>query len=52
LLVEVHEVRPKSLEGHYWTDRGTRGTIALEYGNPSCYSSFEDAMRGLGDSSP
>jgi hypothetical protein len=47
LLMEVHEVRPTRLEGHYWTDRGTRGTIQLEYKSANHYSSFEDAKRDL-----
>jgi hypothetical protein len=47
LLIEVHEVKPKHLEGHYWTDRGTCGTIELVYWNDCRYSSFEDAKRAL-----
>jgi hypothetical protein len=48
LLMEVHEIRPQRMEGHYWTDRGTRGTIELERKSPLHYSSFEDAKRALG----
>lgn len=47
LLIEVHEVKPESLEGHYWTDRGTRGTIELERKSPAHFGSFEDAQRAL-----
>ena len=48
LLIEIHEVKPRRLEGHYWTDRGTRGTILLEWGTEDVYSCFEDAQRVLG----
>lgn len=29
LLLEVHGMPPNFMEGHYWTDRGTRGTIKV-----------------------
>jgi hypothetical protein len=48
LLMEVHELRPRNLEGHYWTDRGTRGTITLQFRNRLHYSSFEEAKRAIG----
>lgn len=48
LLIEVHEVAPNSLEGHYWTDRGTRGTIELERKTSIHFSSFEDAQCSIG----
>lgn len=47
LLIEVHEVKPQRLEGHYWTDRGTRGTIELELKSRDHFPSFEDAQRAL-----
>ena len=47
LLIEVHEVRPHHLDGHYWTDRGTRGTIEMEHISDARFSSFEDARRAL-----
>lgn len=47
LLIEVHEVVPQRLEGHYWTDRGTRGTIELERKSTAHFSSFEEAQRAL-----
>lgn len=49
LLIEVHEVRPQRLEGHYWTDRETRGTIVLERKGNAHFSSFEEARRALKD---
>jgi hypothetical protein len=48
LLIEVHEVKPHRLDGHYWTDRGTRGTIEMERKSGARFSSFEDARRALG----
>ncbi|HTE41012.1 MAG TPA: hypothetical protein VK629_09280 [Steroidobacteraceae bacterium] len=47
LLMEIHEVIPQRLEGHYWTDRRTRGEIVMERKSGSCFSSFEDASRAL-----
>lgn len=46
LLIEVHEVKPRRLDGHYWTDRRTRGTIAMSHKNADHYSSFEEAKAG------
>lgn len=48
LLIEVHEVKPKRLEGHYWTDRGTRGTILMEMKCSKLYSSFEESKSEIG----
>lgn len=45
LLIEVHEVKPTRLEGHYWTDRNTRGTIELQFKSSSEFSSFELAKQ-------
>lgn len=50
LLIEVHETKPKKLEGHYWTDRGTRGTIILEWKNDGEFTSFDDAKAAAGGS--
>lgn len=47
LLIEIHEVVPQRLEGHYWTDRRTRGEIVMERKSDDYYSSFEDASRAL-----
>lgn len=48
LLIVVHEVWPQRLEGHYWTDRETRGTIVLERKGNAHFSSFEEARRAIG----
>jgi hypothetical protein len=47
LLIEIHEVKPKKLEGHYWTDRGTRGTIEMKHATNICFASFEEAKDSL-----
>ena len=47
LLIEIHSVRPTDLEGHYWTDRNTRGSIHMHFASSAQYSSFEEAHRAL-----
>jgi hypothetical protein len=49
LLLDVHGLPPQSLEGHYWTDRGSRGTIVLTDRTSALFSRFEDAKRALED---
>lgn len=46
LMMEIHELKPKRLDGHYWTDRRTRGTIALQFKTRSEFPSFEEAKSG------
>jgi len=48
LLIDIHVIRPNQLEGHYWTDRGTRGTIVMVHKNSKHYSSFEEAKSEIG----
>ncbi|TXI11720.1 MAG: hypothetical protein E6Q76_02070 [Rhizobium sp.] len=43
LLLHVHEEPPKSLTGHYWTDRKTNGTLELTDRKDRLASSFTDA---------
>lgn len=50
LLLDPHDVEPQKLRGHYWTDRGTRGTIVMDRVSAAYYPSFEDAKRALGGS--
>ncbi|WP_405240381.1 Cap15 family cyclic dinucleotide receptor domain-containing protein [Lentisalinibacter orientalis] len=47
LLIDVHEVRQERLEGHYWTDRETRGTVVLERRVAKLFSSFDEARSAL-----
>jgi hypothetical protein len=48
LLIDIHVISPRQLEGHYWTDRGTRGTIELVHKSSKHYSSFEEAKNAIG----
>lgn len=41
LLLEVHGEPPQFLEGHYWTDRKTRGSIRLTDRKKKLFESFE-----------
>jgi len=43
LLLEVHGTPPTSLEGHYWTDRMTRGSMAFSGRRRELASAFADA---------
>ena len=45
LLLEVHGTPPHSMEGHYWTDRGTRGTLKISDRKKPIYDSFEAAEK-------
>ena len=41
--LEIHGAYPTALEGHYWTDRTTRGSMRLEQRSPAIVQSYEDA---------
>lgn len=43
LLLEVYGEPPESLEGHYWTDRGTRGSMAITERTKKVFDTFETA---------
>jgi hypothetical protein len=43
LLLEVHGTPPVSMEGHYWTDRGTRGTMTVTDRKKQVFDTFEAA---------
>ena len=45
LLLEVHGTPPSSMEGHYWTDRGTRGTMNVSDRRKQLFDSYEEAAR-------
>lgn len=41
--LEIHGDPIKSLEGHYWTDRGTKGSIKLQNRTPMLYETYKQA---------
>lgn len=43
LLLEVYGMPPESMEGHYWTDRGTRGTMKISGRRKQVKDTFEAA---------
>lgn len=43
LMLQVIHEPPTSLQGHYWTDRNSRGTMTLSRRVADVYSRFEDA---------
>jgi len=47
LIFETHgesELVPENLDGEYWTDRKTTGTIVLSEKNEKLYTRFSDAQ--------
>lgn len=44
LLLEVYGTPPTSMEGHYWTDRGTRGTMSISARKLDVFDNFESAQ--------
>lgn len=48
-LLETYDTPPHQLEGHYWTDRGTRGTINLSNRRKELFSSYEQANDEFGE---
>lgn len=47
LLLDVHGDPPTSLEGSYWTDRDSRGTMHLTDRRRKVFSSYEEAARAF-----
>ncbi|MDF4902103.1 hypothetical protein P3551_22735 [Vibrio parahaemolyticus] len=43
--LEVHGVPTYELEGHYWTDRGTKGSMKLTQRVPKCYDSYSQCSK-------
>lgn len=41
LLLEVHGTPPTSMEGHYWTDRGTQGTMIIADRKRKIFDNFK-----------
>ena len=51
LVIETHgesEMLPDNIDGEYWTDRKTTGTIVLSDRNKKLYTRFDDAQRNIG----
>jgi hypothetical protein len=48
LIVEVRGEPATSLAGHYWTDRGTRGSLELSNRQRHRVGTFEEGARLLG----
>jgi predicted pore-forming effector associated with SMODS systems len=44
LVLEVRGDPPKSLVGHYWTDRGTRGSVELTDRIPKILSGYQEGI--------
>jgi SMODS-associating 2TM, beta-strand rich effector domain len=44
LVLEVRGDPPKSLVGHYWTDRGTRGSLELTDRIPKILSGYQEGI--------
>lgn len=44
LLLEVYGDPPASLEGHYWTDRNTRGSMTFSGRRKEIFDTFESAQ--------
>ncbi|MCG8017750.1 MAG: hypothetical protein JAY97_16175 [Candidatus Thiodiazotropha sp. 'RUGA'] len=50
LIFETHgenELVPDNLDGEYWTDRNTTGTIVLSEKNEQLYTRFSDAQKNF-----
>jgi hypothetical protein len=43
LLLDVHGDPPTALEGSYWTDRDTRGTMHLSDRHTQIFASYDEA---------
>ncbi len=44
LVLEVRGDPPKSLVGHYWTDRGTKGSLELTDRIPPILTSYQEGV--------
>lgn len=45
MLLNIYGNPPTSLDGHYWTDRVTRGSIKLQERHKKVFDTFEQAKR-------
>jgi hypothetical protein len=52
LMLEVRGDPPAELTGHYWTDRGTTGSITLSQKIAQVLSSYDEAARQFGIAGP
>ena len=48
LLLEIQGDPPKSLAGHYWTDRGTKGSLELRDRIPEVLTNYQEGISRLG----
>ena len=49
LLLQVLGDPPISLEGHYWTDRNSRGSMRLSNKKKAIFSTYEEARDRYGE---
>lgn len=49
--LEMHGRPVESLEGHYWTDRGTKGAMTLYNRKPYLYDTYEKASAAFAEQS-
>lgn len=47
-LLEVHGEPVELMEGHYWTDRGTKGSMKLTDKKKKLFDTYEQALAGFG----
>jgi hypothetical protein len=45
LVLEVRGDPPKSLVGHHWTDRGTKGSLELTNRTPQILEGYQEGAR-------
>nr|WP_100546850.1 MULTISPECIES: hypothetical protein [unclassified Pseudomonas] len=50
--LEIHGLPAEELEGHYWTDRATRGGMKLSRRVSKLYSTYDQALREIGKEQP
>ena len=48
LLLEIYGTPPASMEGHYWTDRGTRGTMKVTDRKKKVFDTYGAAQEAFG----
>lgn len=46
--LEVHGTPVESMEGHYWTDRGTKGSMTLTEKKTKLFDTYEQALSNYG----
>lgn len=52
ILLDVQGQPPTALEGHYWTDRRTRGTMRFTRRKAKSFATYEEARAAFGEASP